>query len=86
MKGGIIGFVWSWIGHLFLLSPSDGALNSVFAAVAPVVRANAGAYKGAHLRFPGVIGAPNQEALDVELAKELWESSEVILQEIGIHV
>ena len=70
----------------FFASSADGALNSVFAAAAPTVRANAENYKGAYLRPTGVIGIPNKDALKVELAQELWETTETILKEIGVDV
>ncbi|KAJ3475072.1 hypothetical protein NLI96_g12075 [Meripilus lineatus] len=85
-KRGVIGFIWSWFGNLFLLSPSDGALNSVFAAVAPEIRANPQTYKGGHLRSVGVVGAPNKEALDEDLAHELWDTTDTILNKLGVVV
>ena len=68
----------------FFLSPEDGALNTAFAAAAPTVRANADKYKGVYLRPTGVIGTPNKDALKVELAQELWGTTEAILKEIGV--
>lgn len=56
----------------------------MFAAAAPTVRANADKYKGVYLRPTGVIGTPNKDALKVELAQELWGTTEAILKEIGV--
>ncbi|THH19384.1 hypothetical protein EUX98_g8785 [Antrodiella citrinella] len=83
--GWCLGHVGSFLLNHLTTSSEQGAYNHVFAAVAPVVREQAEQYKGAFLMPPGKITkkiiAP---AEDMELAKELWETTETLLKEIGV--
>lgn len=68
----------------FTPSPPKGAYTQVFAAVAPVVREQADKYKGAWLMPPNVISEATKPAENLELAAELWETTERLLHEIGV--
>ncbi|KAI0790325.1 NAD-P-binding protein [Abortiporus biennis] len=71
---------------LFFIPTEQGSYASVFAAVAPTVRAEPEKYKGAYLTPPGVISKPSKDAENPELAKELWDTTESLLKEIGVEV
>ncbi|KAI0339170.1 NAD-P-binding protein [Trametopsis cervina] len=73
------------ISYLFFRSAKKGSYGSVFSAAAPVVRQDAEAYKGVYLDAKRrITNAPNTDVYDEELAKELWNSTQVILTEIGV--
>jgi len=81
----VISHIFTLVVHTMWASPSRGALPSVFAAAAPIVRERPQLYKGAYLQPPGQLGSPpNADALDPELANELWETTEKILIDIGV--
>lgn len=69
-----------------LVSSTKGAYTSVFAAASPIVRENPDKYKGAYLEPVAQLGKPYEQALNDGLAKELWETTEEILKEIGVQV
>lgn len=85
-KGGVFGGIYAWISEHFFTTPTNGAYNSVFAASAPVVRANPETYKGVYLRPTGVISTPGKDGVKPDLAKELWGTTEEILKEIGVDI
>ena len=58
------------------MTPERGADTSVFAAVSPVIRANAGKYKGQYLVPFGKIVMPHASGQNAQFAKDLWETSE----------
>lgn len=82
------------ISHIFTMAiralwaaPSRGALTSVFAATAPVVRDQPQLYGGAYLQPPGKLGRPpNADARSLELAEELWDTTERLLRDIGVEI
>ncbi|KAJ3492202.1 hypothetical protein NLI96_g135 [Meripilus lineatus] len=84
--GGTLGAFYRWIGETFFITPTNGALNPVFAAAAPVVRAEVEKYKGAFLMPIGIITSPGKIGLDTNLAKELWGTLESILKEMGVEI
>ena len=60
-------------------TPETGSLTSVFAASAPEVHQKPEVYKGSYLMPVNGKAVPSEvvgQALDQELAKELWESTE----------
>lgn len=85
-NGGVIGAIFAWFSEHFFTTPTNGAYNSVFAASAPVVRANPEKYKGAYLRPIGVISTPGKDGVKTDLAKELWRTTEELLKEIGVEL
>jgi hypothetical protein len=73
------------VSYLFFRSAEKGSYGSVFAAVSPKVREDAETYKGAYLN-PNIkaLRAPNEDVYKEELAKELWQSTEEILTDVGV--
>jgi len=69
-----------------LRTPDKGAYTHVFASVAPVVREQAEKYKGAYLVPFAKITSPSKPAESEELAKELWETTEALLIEMGVEL
>lgn len=68
-----------------LVTPVDkGAYTQVFASVAPEVRQHAELYKGAYLAPPAVISKPTKPGESPELAEELWNTTDGLLEEIGL--
>ena len=78
---------FGWLGRsfakIFLKTPSDGALTTVFAAAAPVVKQEPERYGGAFLVPYGKIGTLLKEVTP-SMAKDLWRTSENILREMGV--
>ena len=72
-KGGIEGLVWSAIKP-FMISPRQGAENSLYVATSPDIEGVSGAYF-VRLRE----GNPNPLADDPELAARLWSESEQLV-------
>lgn len=70
--------------NYFLPTSAKGAYTSVFAAASPEVREKAEMYKGAFLVPVAKIGRLSEDAANLELAEELWETTERILAEIGV--
>jgi len=75
----------SWLIGRWLVTPivaligltiPQGGWTSVFAATAPVVRAEKAKYAGAYLLPFGVLANPSKEAQDPVAARDLWETSE----------
>ena len=65
-------------------TPETGSLTSVFAASAPEVHQKPEVYKGSYLMPVNGKAVPSEvvgQALDQELAKELWESTERMIEE-----
>ncbi|KAH9835137.1 NAD-P-binding protein [Rhodofomes roseus] len=82
-----VSHVMSLLIRALWTPPARGAFTSVFAAAAPVVRAQMERYKGAYLQAPGRIGAPpHADARNPALARELWDTTNRLLEEMGIKV
>ncbi|KZT04392.1 NAD-P-binding protein [Laetiporus sulphureus 93-53] len=82
--GPILSPIYSVIASTFFERPEVGGYAPAFAAVAPVVRAEPRTYRGAYIVPPGMVGKPSRLAESPELAKELWETTEGILRDLGI--
>lgn len=83
----IISHIFTMVIRALWAAPSRGALTSVFAATAPVVRDQPQLYGGAYLQPPGKLGrAPNADARSLELAEELWDTTERLLRDIGVEI
>jgi len=80
----VVRGLWAVGTKLMAVSVSKGAHTSVFAAASPEVRAHPETFKGAYLQPVAKLGKPSDDAKNPELAKELWETTEKILQEIGL--
>ena len=68
---------------LFFILPEPGSFSSCFAAASPLVTASS-QYKYAYLDPIGKIGTMSDNAKRDDLAAELWETTEEILQELGL--
>ena len=64
------------------ISPSSGALTSIFASASPTVAASPALYKGAYLIPYGKLAEASKLGCDEALAKELWETSEKIVKDV----
>ncbi|KAH9843558.1 NAD-P-binding protein [Rhodofomes roseus] len=75
--------LYSFIANAFFTSPEKGAYSTVFAAAAPEIREDP-MYKGGYIVPPGKLGSVYPPTEDPELGKELWETTEKILADIGV--
>lgn len=82
--GPILGYLYGIFSALYMDTTEIGSYTSVFAAAAPIVRAEAEKYKATYLHPVGKIATPSQDALEEGLPEELWESTERILEEIDV--
>ncbi|KAF9467316.1 hypothetical protein BDZ94DRAFT_1249065 [Collybia nuda] len=73
-----------WLLRTFASSPDEGSWTSLFAAASPIVLAESGEYKGSYLMPVGKISKGSKQAQSPELAKELWASTEIFLQDIKV--
>jgi hypothetical protein len=69
------------LARLTFMSVASGAHTILFAAAAPDVRRDADAYRGAFLVPVAKLGAPSRLAQNEELALELWDTTERLIQE-----
>lgn len=74
------------LGNIGILDNSltaiEGALTPLFGAAHPVVWKERSAYGGAYLMPFGVIEEPSEDAQNADLAKELWATSEQVIQSV----
>lgn len=75
-----------WLLRLSLYTPEEGAYTPIIAAAAPHVRAERESYKGVYLVPMGKIATPTKAARSESLARDLWETSVKVLEEMGVHV
>ncbi|KAJ7147027.1 NAD(P)-binding protein [Mycena crocata] len=75
--------IFDFIIGLFMTSPDDGASTSLFAAAAPIVRAEPEKYRGQYLLPVGKL-ANTSATKDTEMARKLWENTETYLQGLGV--
>lgn len=62
------------------LTATDGALTPLFGAAHPIVWKERSAYGGAYLIPFGVIEKSSEDAQNADLPKELWATSEQVIQ------
>ncbi|KAI1792545.1 NAD-P-binding protein [Ganoderma leucocontextum] len=84
--GPILGPLYRAIAYLTFTSPANGALGPLFCAASPIPRAQPTLYRGAYLDPPGKLSRCSELAERRELAAELWDTTERILNEIGIEL
>lgn len=65
-----------------IITVEEGSLTALFAATDPIIREEKEKYGAAYLIPFGVIEEQAGPAKDEDLAKELWESSERVVQQI----
>ncbi|KAF9559291.1 NAD(P)-binding protein [Agrocybe pediades] len=70
----------AWIGA----KPKEGAYTSLFAAAHPEVKQKREKYDGVYLVPVGKIGKISENARDERLARELWETTERKMKELGV--
>ena len=75
--------MYAFIANAFFTSPEKGAYSTVFAAASPAVREDP-KYKGAYIVPPGKLGSVYAPCDNPELGKELYETTEKILADIGV--
>ncbi|THH27682.1 hypothetical protein EUX98_g6503 [Antrodiella citrinella] len=85
-QGWFLRSLFTFISHNFTSSPAQGAYTQVFAAVAPVVREQAEKYKGAFLMPPATLTKLSAASENMEIAKEVWDTTETLLKDIGIEL
>ncbi|KZO91912.1 NAD-P-binding protein [Calocera viscosa TUFC12733] len=66
----------------FILTPLQGAITPLFAATAPVVKAEATKWKASYLVPYGKVEVPSANARDAEVASNLWALSEKTVGEV----
>lgn len=69
---------------LFFEVPEVGAHNPCFAAAAPEVREDREKWKGTYLEPVGSIAEPSENARRAGLAKELWDTTERIVEDLKV--
>ncbi|KAL4248548.1 NAD(P)-binding domain superfamily protein [Abortiporus biennis] len=80
-------FIVRWLYRFQLQqfpTPDIAAHNSVFAAAAPIVKEKPKIYKTCYLDPIAKIGDVTAVAKDEALQKELWETTERLVEEIGL--
>ncbi|KZT13260.1 NAD-P-binding protein [Laetiporus sulphureus 93-53] len=82
-SGPILAPIYSFIARALFTTPGKGAYSTVFAVAAPIVRAEPRKYRGAYIVPPGKLGTPGQAVNNQEVARELWETTEQVLKDIG---
>ncbi|TFK48485.1 NAD(P)-binding protein [Heliocybe sulcata] len=79
------GSLITWLVSFFFSTPSVGAYPSVFAAAAPVVRAEADRYKGQYILPGNKITKTSKDAESTTLAADLWDTTELLLKQLGVY-
>jgi len=64
------------------MTPEQGALTPLFAATKPEIWTEKDKYAGAYLMPYGVIQPVSETAQDPELAKQLWSTSELVINQV----
>ncbi|KAJ7280145.1 NAD-P-binding protein [Mycena rebaudengoi] len=78
-------FLKNVVTPVFFGSIRQGGMAVAFAAAAPeVVGPLHDKYKGAYLTPIGVIGTPSKSARDPRLREELYETTEMVVRELGL--
>ncbi|TFK39290.1 hypothetical protein BDQ12DRAFT_722666 [Crucibulum laeve] len=72
----------SLVMGIFFLTPEEGAYTSCFAAASPKLREEPDKWAGVYLEPVGKRGKISQNAKRDELARELWETTEMILKDV----
>ncbi|KAI0073653.1 NAD-P-binding protein [Panus rudis PR-1116 ss-1] len=81
--GFVLGPLYKAMCYLFFTPPEKGSYAHVFAAAHPAVKEKPEAYKAAYVVPPGKLSTPPGDGKSESLAKELWETTEKLLEEIG---
>ncbi|EIN08062.1 NAD(P)-binding protein [Punctularia strigosozonata HHB-11173 SS5] len=74
----------AWVPKVFGASPDKGCHNSLFAATAPVVRAEAEKYKNSYLTPVGKLVEPSNEARKEDARIQVWNSLQTVCKDLGV--
>lgn len=69
---------------LFFMKPEEGAYTSCFAAASPIIAEDPEPWGGVYLEPVGKRGTMSQHAKNAALGRELWRTTERILEDLGI--
>lgn len=72
--------------ELFFMRPEPGSYTSCFAAASPLVRNFPAKYKNAYLEPVGHVGDLSSNAKRDDLATDLWDTTEQLLEGIEIKI
>ena len=78
------GWLTGWLGRTFGRDETRGAFTVAFAAAGVKIQKDMAKYKGAYLTWWEQIEIPKPQARNEDLAKELWQTTESILEELGV--
>jgi hypothetical protein len=79
-----LGWLIGWLVRRLALDEVQGAWPLAFAAAGVKVHNDREKYKAAYLTWWEQIEIPTAQARSETLAKELWQTSELVLQELKI--
>ncbi|KAH9947937.1 NAD-P-binding protein [Amylocystis lapponica] len=82
--GPILSPLYRAIANLFFPPSWKAAYSTVFAAASPVIHAELDKYRGSYIVPPGKLARPSKLAENPDLAKELWETTERVLEDLAI--
>jgi hypothetical protein len=80
----ILGTFFSFIAPWFFTAPSASGANSMWAAASKEPKVQSELYEGSFVQPVGKIMKLDETSGNERLAKELWETTESILKEIGV--
>ncbi|KAF4615740.1 hypothetical protein D9613_012461 [Agrocybe pediades] len=78
-----LGWLTTRLSAWMSTTPKEGAYTSLFAAAHPEVKQNREKYNGVYLVPVGKVGKISENAQDERLARELWETTERKMKELG---
>ncbi|KAH9843560.1 NAD-P-binding protein [Rhodofomes roseus] len=81
---GFLATLATWIISLFFTFPAIAAYGTVFAAVAPEVRAEPRKYRATYITPPTKNTGLNARARDPVASKDLWDLTQRTLEDIGV--
>lgn len=72
-----------WIMRLLFMTPDVGAFTTAFAAASPDVKRD-DRYRGGYLQPVAKLGEASALASRVDLANELWDTTESVIRDFDI--
>ncbi|KAF8190180.1 NAD-P-binding protein [Pholiota molesta] len=70
--------------EVFFMRPEAGSYTSCFAAASPLIEEFPEKYRYTYLEPVGVVGKLSENAKSIDLASQLWETTETILKDLNI--
>jgi len=74
----------NWFFSLFFISPHDGGYTPAWAAASSRVSEDREKFKGKYLVPYGTVEEASEDARRSDLGKELWETTERVLQDFKL--